>query len=100
MIAMVFAICYQSLHIFIDSEHHHSYFSTSTKNDKILKNKVLAENDDCPVCEFGFAAFLLTEVFTYKFVNPLPKFYFIDNYSSIVKKKEFLCYSHRGPPLF
>lgn len=100
LIAMVFAIFYQSLHIFIDAEHHHSFFSISTKKEKILKNKVVTEKDECPVCEFEFAAFLSSEIFTFQFINFIPYFHFIDNYISIVKEKEFLFYSHRGPPLF
>jgi hypothetical protein len=99
LIVMVFAICYQSLHIFIDETHHQSEV-THTKNIKAFSYKKLyKEKEECPVCEFEFAAFLSSEIFSFKFINLQSKFHFIDNYISIVKEKEFLFYSHRGPPL-
>lgn len=99
LLAMVFAICYQSLHVFIDKTHHHSDV-TLTKNTRVIAYKKLyTEKEECPVCEFEFAAFLSSEIFSFKFINLQSKFHFIDNYISIVKEKEFLFYSHRGPPL-
>ena len=95
---LLFVVCYQSLHIFLDTSSHHVHES-STRDVVHVFKKVVTEKDDCPVCDFEFAAFLSSEVFTFKFVNPTFKFHFIDNYKSIVQEKEFLFFSHRGPPL-
>ena len=99
LIVMVFAICYQSLHIFIDETHYHHEAEHSNHVKTIAYKKLYTEKEECPVCEFEFAAFLSSEIFTFKFINLQSKFHFIDNYISIVKEKEFLFYSHRGPPL-
>jgi hypothetical protein len=96
-LAILFAICYQSLHIFTD-EAHHSHNVVIHKNTS--KTEFLQDNhEDCPVCDFEFAAFLSTEIFTFDFINPQHKFHFSNTYESIVKEKEFLYFSHRGPPV-
>ena len=97
---LLFVVCYQSLHIFLDNSNHHIHCLSSTKIEKSEYKKVVKEKDECPVCEFEFAAFLSSEVFTFNFVNPPYKFHFIDSYQSIVKEKEFVYFSHRGPPAF
>lgn len=56
MLAVLFAVSYQSLHAFShhiteDVEHHH------VKSNKNLVYKV-SEKEDCLVCDFKFAAFL------------------------------------------
>lgn len=95
---LLFVVCYQSLHIFLDTSSHHVHESSTTDVAYVFK-KVITEKDECPVCEFEFAAFLSSEVFTFNFVKPPFKFHFIDSYQSIVKDKEFLFFSHRGPPI-
>jgi hypothetical protein len=96
-LAILFAICYQSLHIFTDEAHHSHKKEHHQKTSKILLTQNTQE--DCLVCDFEFAAFLSSEIFTCDFINPQHKFYFSDSYSSIVKEKEFLYFSHRGPPI-
>ena len=96
-LAILFAICYQSLHIFIDETHHvHSDIAQEHPTSKTQFSK--DNHTDCPVCDFEFAAFLSTEIFTFDFINPQHKFHFSNTYESIVKEKEFLYFSHRGPP--
>lgn len=96
-LAILFAIGYQSLHIFSD-ETHHIHKENIQKNTS--KTEVSADNHtDCPVCDFEFAAFLSSEIFTFDFINPIHKYHFSNAYESIVKEKEFLCFSHRGPPV-
>jgi hypothetical protein len=96
-LAILFAICYQSLHIFSDEAHH---FHDEVTQEHTSKTHVSADNHtDCPVCDFQFAAFLSTDIFTFDFINPQHKFHFSNTYESIVKEKEFLYFSHRGPPV-
>lgn len=96
-LAILFAICYQSLHIFTDEAHH---FHDEVTQEHTSKTHLSSDNhEDCPVCDFEFAAFLSTEIFTFDFINPQHKFHFSNAYESIVKEKEFLYFSHRGPPI-
>lgn len=96
-LAILFAICYQSLHIFTDEAHH---FHDEVSQEKSAKTHFSQDNhEDCPVCDFEFAAFLSSEIFTFDFIKPQHKFHFSNTYESIVKEKEFLYFSHRGPPV-
>lgn len=97
-LAILFAICYQSLHIFMDNEHHHLHEEVVFKHSS--KTQVSVDNhEDCPICDFEFAAFLSEDIYVLNLFVPQPKFHFSDAYESIVKEKEFLFYSHRGPPV-
>ena len=96
-LAVLFAICYQSLHIFTDEAHH---FHDEVTQEHTSKKHLSTDNhNDCPVCDFEFAAFLAEDVFVVHLFSPQPKFHFSYAYESIVKEKEFLYFSHRGPPL-
>lgn len=95
-IVMLFTIVYQSLHIFLDFKYHNCEHNVKSISE-ISKIKIV-EKENCPVCSFEFAAFLSTEIFTFVSISYQPKFQFIDNYKSIVQEKEFLFFSHRGPP--
>jgi hypothetical protein len=97
-LAILFAIFYQSLHIFTDESHQHHSHEIVHKNTS--KTEFTQDNhEDCPVCDFEFAAFLAKDVFVVHLFSPQPKFHFSNTYESIVKEKEFLCFSHRGPPV-
>lgn len=96
-IAILFAICYQSLHVFFEKSHQFHDELTVVNTSKTYLSQ--DNHEDCPVCDFEFAAFLSTEIFTFDFINPQHNFHFSNIYESIVKEKEFLCFSHRGPPL-
>lgn len=96
-LAILFVICYQSLHIFTDEAHH--FYKEETKV-KTSKTHVSSDNHkDCPVCDFQFAAFLSSDIYVLNLFFPQPKFHFSSTYESIVKEKEFLYFSHRGPPI-
>lgn len=96
-LAILFVICYQSLHIFTDEVHH--FYKEETK-EKTSKTHVSSDNHkDCPVCDFQFAAFLSSDIYVLNLFFPQPKFHFSSTYESIVKEKEFLYFSHRGPPI-
>lgn len=97
-VAILFAIAYQSLHIFLDETHHHFNKEIALKNTS--KTEFSADNhQDCPVCDFEFAAFLAKDVYVLNLFSPQHKFHFSNTYESIVKEKEFLYFSHRGPPI-
>lgn len=101
MLAVLFAVSYQSIHIFSHEHHvkseccddsHHLTFKTS--------EKTLTESDDCPVCDFKFAAFLSPEVLHFDFI---PSFYeipyqFNSNESCITFEGN--SFYLRGPPVF
>jgi hypothetical protein len=96
-LALLFAICYQSLHIFTDEAHH---FHDEVTQEHASKTHISPDDHkDCPVCDFEFAAFLSSDIYVLNLFFPQPKFHFSNTYESIVKEKEFLCFSHRGPPV-
>lgn len=96
-LAILFAICYQSLHVFTDEAHH---FHNDVTQENTSKTHFLQDNhEDCPVCDFEFAAFLSSDIYVLNLFFPQPKFHFSNTYESIVKEKEFLYFSHRGPPV-
>lgn len=96
-LALLFAICYQSLHIFTDEAHH---FCDEVTQENTSKTHLSADNhSDCPVCDFEFAAFLAEAVFTYDFINSNHTFHYSSVYESFVKENEFLYFSYRGPPV-
>lgn len=98
MLALIFAVSYQSLHTFSHHEHDFSTCHHQEENSKNTFEKTISEKEDCPVCEFKFATFLKTEIFTFKFFSPFKE----SPYSFSVKEAtSFFCgslFSHRGPP--
>lgn len=96
-LALLFAIGYQSLHIFTNEAHH---LNDEVTQENTSKTHLSADNhNDCPVCDFEFAAFLAEAVFTYDFINPNHTFHYSSVYESFVKENEFLYFSYRGPPV-
>lgn len=98
MIAVLFALSYQSVHAF--SHHHDSNFENhKTEKSLIQYSKTFTEKDECPICEFKFTSFLKTEIFSFKHYT----FFKESPYSfSIKEATSFFCgslFSHRGPPL-
>ena len=96
MTAVVFAICYQSLHAFnhaiqSNTEHQHTAQNTKYKT-------VFSEKEECLVCDFSFASFLGSDFFTFAFKAPFR----LINYLFDVKESTytffFTLFSPRGPP--
>ena len=63
MLAVLFTVCYQSIHAFSHEHHvkteccddsHHVTFKTS--------EKTFTEIENCPICDFKFTAFLSPEI--------------------------------------
>ena len=101
MLAVLFAVSYQSIHTFshkhhLKTEHCDHSHSLSFKNIK----KTFSQSEDCPICDFKFVAFLAPEVFHFDFI---PSFYeipyqFNSNESSIAYNGTSVYL--RGPPTF
>lgn len=98
MLAVLFAVSYQSLHAFShhiteDVEHNHS------KSNKNLVYKV-SEKEDCLVCDFKFAAFLSPEIFTFQFTSFYQNVTYLFSIPENVIAFRGSLYSLRGPPIF
>jgi hypothetical protein len=101
ILAVLFAACYQSVHAFSHEHHlkteccddsHHLTFKSS--------EKTITESDDCPICDFKFAAFVTPEILGFDLI---PSFYeipyqFNSTESCIVF--EGTSFYLRGPPVF
>jgi len=100
MLAVLFAVSYQSIHIFSHDHHlkteccddsHHLSFKIS--------EKTFTESEDCPVCDFKFAAFLSSEVLHFDLI---PSFYEIPyqfNSKETSITFEGNSFNLRGPPV-
>ena len=65
-LALLFAIGYQSLHIFTNEAHH---LNDEVTQENTSKTHLSADNhNDCPVCDYEFAAFLAEAFFTFDFI--------------------------------
>ncbi len=101
ILAVLFAVCYQSVHAF-SHEHHLVSISSDDPHHytcKISENTV-SESEDCPICDFKFAAFLSPEVLHFAFI---PSFYDIPyqfNSSESFITFEGNSFYLRGPPAF
>ena len=94
MLSVLFAVSYQSLHIFS----HHTQEELITTTSKKTFTKTISEKEECPVCDFKFANFLSPEIFTYSF---FPSHYEIPYTFSVKENFSIFCgslFSTRGPP--
>ena len=100
MLAVLFAVSYQSVHAFShtlkeDSPHNHSH----SKSNKNLVYKI-SEKEDCPICDFKFAAFLTPEIFTFQFIPFYQNTRYLFSIPENVIAFSGSLYSLRGPPSF
>jgi hypothetical protein len=61
LLVVLFATGFQSIHIF-SHQHHEEKHCCETHHSEIPTKKTcltLAENDNCPICDFTFVAFVL-----------------------------------------
>lgn len=98
MLAVLFAVCYQSLHAFShhvneDSEHLH------LKSDKNLVYKI-SEKEECPICDFKFVAFISPEIYTFQFIPFYQNVPYLFSTPENVIAFSGSLYSLRGPPSF
>lgn len=97
ILAVLFAVSYQSLHSFShslvnDLGHQHS------KSDKKLVYKI-SEKEDCAVCDFTFASFLSPEVFTFPFIPFYQNVTYLFSIPENVLAFSGSLYALRGPPV-
>jgi hypothetical protein len=99
MLAVLFAVCYQSLHAFShqlnkdsESEHNHS------KSEKNLAEKV-SEKQDCPICDFKFVAFISPETLQLEFLSSFIKIPYQFNSNETFITFERNSFYLRGPPI-
>jgi hypothetical protein len=97
MLAVLFAVCYQSLHAFShqlneDSEHNHS------KSEKNLAEKV-SEKQDCPICDFKFVAFISSETLQIEFLSSFIKIPYQFNSNETLITFKGNSFHLRGPPI-
>lgn len=100
MLAVIFAVSYQSLHTFSHHKHDFSSCHHQKEKNKNTFEKTISEKEDCPVCEFKFVTFLKAEIFTFNFYSSFKE----SPYSfSIKEATSFFCgslFCLRGPPQF
>lgn len=97
MLAVLFAVSYQSLHFFS----HHSHRDNDTdKGVKVFSSKILFEKEECPVCDFKFASFLSPEIFTYSLFPPVLEIPYLFGNNTIVTILNRNSFYLRGPPAF
>jgi hypothetical protein len=97
MLAVLFAVSYQSIHTF--SHDHHLAHSCGDEADQKSNYKInFSETEECPVCEFKFASFLAPEITT--FIAFEPYFEIPYQFNVIESSKTFKGKSNplRGPP--
>jgi hypothetical protein len=101
MLVVLFAACYQSVHAF-SHEHHLKTACCDDSHHLTFRSfeKKVTESEDCPVCDFKFAAFVTPEIFHFEFI---PSFYEIPyqfNSTETCITFEGTSFYLRGPPIF
>lgn len=100
ILAILFAACYQLVHAFSHEHHLKTECCDDSPHLTFKSSKItVTESEDCPVCDFKFAAFLSPEVLHFDFI---PSFYEIpylfnstENYTTADGNSFYL----RGPPV-
>lgn len=101
ILAILFAVCYQSVHAF-SHEHTTKTECCDDAHDLTFKSseKTLTESEDCPVCDFKFAAFLSPEVFHFEFISSFYEIPYQFNSTETCITFEGNSFQLRGPPTF
>jgi hypothetical protein len=99
MLAVLFAVNYQSIHVFSHKQHLEQKCYSDNYNSEIKKqDKSFAEKEDCPVCDFEFVAFISTNILQFTFFPPFYEipYQFDSNETCIIFEGN--AYYLRGPP--
>ncbi len=96
---LLFVVSYQSVHILVHHHHDDVHNETVSHNEyKTFKLKI-SEDEKCFVCDFKFASFLTSEIFSFNFYFPFKE----NPYSFSIKENLFFfsgsLFAHRGPPI-
>ena len=101
MFAVLFAVSYQSVHAF--SHKHHLKTTCCDDSHHVLvktAEKTFTESDDCPICDFKFAAFLVPEVLHFDFIYSLYEIPYQFNSKVSCIPFDGNSFHLRGPPVF
>lgn len=101
MLAVLFAVCYQSVHTF-SHEHHLKTECCDDSHHLTLKTseKTFTESEDCPICDFKFVAFLSPEVLHFDFIASFYEIPYQFNSNESCITFEGNSFYLRGPPVF
>jgi hypothetical protein len=97
MLAVLFAVCYQSLHAYSHSLNNDFDYDHS-KSNKNLVHKI-SEKEGCSVCDFTFASFLSPEVSSFEFISLYQNVRYLFSIPENVMAFSGSLYSLRGPPI-
>ena len=100
MLAVLFAVCYQSVHAF-SHEHqlkteccddtHHLPFKSS--------EKTVTESEDCPICVFKFVVFLSPEILHFDLIPSFYEIPYLFNSNESCITADGNSFYLRGPPV-
>jgi len=101
IVALLFAVCYQSVHAF-SHEHHLKTACCDDSHHLTFKSseKTVTESEDCPVCDFKFAAFLSPEVLQFDFISSFYEIPYQFNSTESCITANGNSFYLRGPPVF
>lgn len=87
------------MHIFLHHHHVEHHGEHSHKTENFHNDYTTSVKEKCAVCDFKFATFLSTEIFTFSFYSPFKQ----SQYSFSIKENDSFfvgsLFSHRGPPV-
>ncbi len=101
MLAVLFATCYQSIHIFshdIHNETTHCCDETVVIQTKNIQKISFSEKEDCPVCDFKFAGFLSPKIYFFNTFFPFFEIPYDFKYEAHEVNFKFNTNFLRGPP--
>jgi hypothetical protein len=100
MLAVLFAVCYQSVHSF-SHEHHHLNERCAESHHFTFKvsEKTIAESNDCPICDFKFVVFLSPEVIQFDFITSYYEIPYQFNSNESCITADGNSFYLRGPPV-
>lgn len=101
ILAVLFTASYQSIHTF-SHKHHLKTECCDDSHHLTLKTseKTFSQSDDCPVCDFKFAAFLSPEVLHFDFISSFYEIPYQFNSKETYITFEGNSFYLRGPPTF
>ena len=100
MLAVLFAVCYQSVHSF-SHEHHHLNERCAESHHFTFKvsEKTIAESDDCPICVFKFVVFLSPEILHFDLIPSYYEIPYLFNSNESCITADGNSFYLRGPPV-
>jgi hypothetical protein len=100
IVAVLFAVCYQSVHSF-SHEHHHLNERCAESHHFTFKvsEKTIAESNDCPICDFKFVVFLSPEVIQFDFITSYYEIPYQFNSNESCITADGNSFYLRGPPV-